>query len=41
MRSPSSGRATSSGGGAMPAGLVKGQQEKDVLAYLAGIISPP
>jgi mono/diheme cytochrome c family protein len=29
------------GGGAMPAGLVKGQQEKDVLAYLAGIISPP
>ncbi len=30
-----------SGGGAMPAGLVKGQQEKDVLAYLAGILASP
>jgi len=26
------------GGGAMPAGLVKGQQEEDVLAYLATIL---
>jgi cytochrome c551 len=29
------------GGGAMPAGLVKGQQEKDVLAYLATILESP
>jgi mono/diheme cytochrome c family protein len=29
------------GGGTMPAGLVKGQQEKDVLAYLAGILASP
>jgi len=29
------------GGGAMPAGLVKGQQEEDVLAYLAGILKSP
>jgi mono/diheme cytochrome c family protein len=29
------------GGGAMPGGLVKGQQEKDVLAYLAGILATP
>jgi hypothetical protein len=29
-----------SGGGAMPAGLVKGQQERDVLAYLATILAP-
>src|SRR5215211_1741841 len=25
------------GGGSMPAGLVKGRQEQDVLAYLAGL----
>jgi mono/diheme cytochrome c family protein len=30
-----------SGGGTMPAGLVKGQQEEDVLAYLAGILKSP
>ena len=29
------------GGGSMPAGLVKGQQEQDVLAYLAGILASP
>jgi mono/diheme cytochrome c family protein len=29
------------GGGAMPAGLVKGQQEADVLAYLATILESP
>ena len=29
------------GGGAMPAGLVKGKQEEDVLAYLAGILKSP
>lgn len=29
------------GGGSMPAGLVKGQQEADVLAYLAGILKSP
>ncbi len=29
------------GGGTMPAGLVKGQQEKDVLAYLATILATP
>ena len=29
------------GGGTMPAGLVSGQQEKDVLAYLAGILATP
>jgi mono/diheme cytochrome c family protein len=29
------------GGGTMPAGLVTGQQEKDVLAYLAGILASP
>lgn len=29
------------GSGAMPAGLVKGQQEKDVLAYLATILASP
>lgn len=29
------------GGGAMPAGLVKGQDEQDVLAYLAGIVASP
>jgi mono/diheme cytochrome c family protein len=29
------------GGGTMPAGLVTGQQEKDVLAYLAGIMAVP
>jgi mono/diheme cytochrome c family protein len=29
------------GGGTMPAGLVTGQQEKDVLAYLAGIVAVP
>ena len=28
------------GGGAMPAGLVSGQQERDVLAYLATIRAP-
>jgi len=28
------------GGGTMPAGLVTGQQEKDVLAYLAQILGP-
>ncbi|HEX9416825.1 MAG TPA: c-type cytochrome [Gaiellaceae bacterium] len=28
-------------GGSMPAGLVKGQQEKDVLAYLATILATP
>jgi mono/diheme cytochrome c family protein len=28
------------GGSIMPAGLVKGQQEKDVLAYLATIVKP-
>jgi mono/diheme cytochrome c family protein len=28
------------GGGAMPAGLVTGQDEKDVLAYLATIVGP-
>jgi mono/diheme cytochrome c family protein len=30
-----------SGGGAMPPGLVKGQQERDVLAYLATILAKP
>jgi mono/diheme cytochrome c family protein len=30
-----------SGGGTMPASLVKGQQEKDVLAYLATILASP
>ena len=29
------------GGSAMPAGLVKGKQEEDVLAYLAGILKSP
>jgi len=29
------------GGGAMPAGLVSGQDEEDVLAYLATIIQQP
>ena len=29
------------GGGSMPAGLVKGQQEADVLAYLATILASP
>ena len=29
------------GGGSMPAGLVKGQQEEDVLAYLATILASP
>jgi mono/diheme cytochrome c family protein len=29
------------GGGAMPAGLVKGQQEADVLAYVATILKTP
>lgn len=29
------------GGGSMPAGLVKGQDEKDVLAYLATILAKP
>jgi mono/diheme cytochrome c family protein len=29
------------GGGSMPAGLVKGQQEADVLAYLATILKSP
>jgi mono/diheme cytochrome c family protein len=29
------------GSGAMPAGLVKGQQEADVLAYLATILKSP
>jgi mono/diheme cytochrome c family protein len=29
------------GGGSMPAGLVKGQDEKDVLAYLATILKSP
>lgn len=29
------------GGGAMPAGLVQGKQEEDVLAYLAGILKSP
>lgn len=29
------------GGGSMPAGLVKGKQEADVLAYLAGILESP
>jgi mono/diheme cytochrome c family protein len=29
------------GGGAMPAGLVKGKQEEDVLAYLATILKSP
>jgi cytochrome c551 len=28
------------GGGAMPAGLVSGQEEEDVLAYLATILQP-
>jgi mono/diheme cytochrome c family protein len=28
------------GGGAMPAGLVSGQEEQDVLAYLATILQP-
>lgn len=28
------------GGGTMPAGLVSGQSEKDVLAYLASILAP-
>jgi mono/diheme cytochrome c family protein len=29
------------GGGSMPAGLVEGKQEADVLAYLAGILENP
>jgi len=29
------------GGGSMPGGLVKGQQEQDVLAYLATILAKP
>jgi mono/diheme cytochrome c family protein len=29
------------GGGTMPAGLVKGKQEQDVLAYLASIFATP
>jgi cytochrome c551 len=29
------------GGGAMPPGLVRGQREKDVLAYVATLIAPP
>jgi mono/diheme cytochrome c family protein len=29
------------GGGAMPAGLVKGRAERDVLAYLATIVAQP
>ena len=29
------------GGGSMPAGLVKGKQEADVLAYVAGILANP
>jgi mono/diheme cytochrome c family protein len=29
------------GGGSMPAGLVKGQQEADVLAYLSTILKSP
>jgi cytochrome c551 len=29
------------GGGAMPAGLVSGQEEEDVLAYLATILQQP
>jgi mono/diheme cytochrome c family protein len=29
------------GGGTMPAGLVKGQQEEDVLAYVATILKSP
>jgi mono/diheme cytochrome c family protein len=29
------------GGGSMPAGLVKGKQEKDVLAYVATILARP
>lgn len=29
------------GGGSMPGGLVKGQQEQDVLAYLATILASP
>jgi mono/diheme cytochrome c family protein len=29
------------GGGSMPAGLVSGPQERDVLAYLAGLFASP
>ncbi len=29
------------GGGTMPAGIVKGGEEKDVLAYVATLIKPP
>ena len=29
------------GGGSMPAALVSGQQEQDVLAYLAGLFASP
>ena len=29
------------GGGTMPAGIVKGSDEKDVLAYVATLIQPP
>jgi cytochrome c551 len=29
------------GGGAMPPGLVKGRDERDVLAYVATLIAPP